>query len=383
MSYWGAAGSLKRLAKTYLTPSNVKKAKFAGNVAKATVQTIKGIQKSTRKGKNKSALRRKNKYRKGASDDTNDDHTGFKRTHHVKVLNKRPKYRKGLQFPNYFNTYEEASPFSFASSTGTVPGTNQLNRQRVFDFATYADSAQLLTIMQLPYTSSTAAFAALDPTVPGGTSNSGKFLYGGVSGNLEFTNQEQGNMVATIYMCIAKQNFPSFVGPAQAWETSIDENAGFIRTIANVNTYMPNSVPTGKYFRSRWTIVQKSSISMAAGTTHKHSFRHTVNKTLDISTIRQFQAIKDVTMVFLITMRGMVVDFDAVQTHGPATLIGYAPTKIVGISTSIYRSKTCAAEPPKNIYQNNSISGTAPTAVWDINDEDGKPVNIFAATNAA
>jgi len=382
MSYWGASG-LKRLAKNYLTPSNVKKAKLAGNVAKAAVQTIKGIQKSTRKGKHKSPLRRKNKYRKGAAEDTNDDHTGFKRTYHVKVLNKRPKYKKGLNFPNYFNTYEEASIFSFASSTGTVPGTNQLNRQRVFDFATYADSAQLLNIMQLPYTSSTAAFAALDPTIPAGPSNSGKFLYGGVSGNLEFTNQEQSNMVATIYMCVAKQNFTSFVGPSAAWETSIDENAGFIRTTANVNTYMPNSTPTGKYFRSRWTIVQKSSISMAAGTTHKHQFRHTVNKTLDMSTIREFQSIKDVTMVFMVTMRGMVVDFDAVQTHGPATLIGYAPTKIVGISTSIYRSKTCAAEAPKNVYQNNAISGTAPTAVWDINDEDGKPVNIFAAVNAA
>lgn len=382
MSYWGYASGLKRLAKNYITPSNVKKARLAGSVAKATVQTIKGIQKSTRKGKNKSALRKKNKYRKGA-EDANDDHTGFKRTHHVKVLNNKPKYKKGQQFPNYFNTYEEASIFSFASSTGTVPGTNQLNRQRVFDMGTYADSSQLLTLMQLPYIAASATFALLDPTVPGGSSNSGKFLYGGCSGNLEFTNQEQSNMVATIYMCVAKQNFPSFVGPAAAWETSIDENAGVTRGIANVNTYMPNSVPTGKYFKSRWTIVQKSSISMAAGTTHKHSFRHTVNKTIDMSTIREFQSIKDVTMVFLVTMRGMVVDFDAVQTHGPATLIGYAPTKIVGISTTIYRSKTCAAEPPKNIYQNNAITGTAPTAVYDINDEDGKPVNIFAAINAA
>lgn len=208
--------------------------------------------------------------------------------------------------------------------------------------------------------------------------------YQGVKGHFEFTNQEQANLIFSIYMCICKKDdgLNSF-DPQVAWDTALDETAGINRTTANVNAYMPNCKPGGKFFNERWTIVSKKTYSLAAGITQKHYFSHVANTLVSMSRLQQNLYLKDCTVSFLCTMRGTPVDYDAVQTHGPATLIGYAPSKIVGVTTIKYTHKSAPIQEPKITYQNNTISGTAPTAVWELNDEDGKPVNIFASTNAA
>jgi hypothetical protein len=311
----------------------------------------------------------------------NEGDSGVKKTYVKWILNKTPTYKLGKSYPKWC-TQEYANTFSFASSTGTVPGTNQLNRQRVFDFTGgYWKGVDLKVSFAVPYTQQTV-YAPFDPQL-NSTTLSGQGIVGSVKGALEFSNCEQSNLLMTIYVCVAKKNMETYTSPATAWEAGLDEMAGTVRGAANVNTHMPDSKPTGTYFTERWKIVKEAKIELAAGLTQRFSFSMILNKTLDLSKIYSFNVLKDVTFSIMGVMRGTPVDFDATQTHGPATLIGYAPSKIVGITTEKYTFKTCPNDPPKIAYQLNNISGTAPTAVWELNDEDGKPSNIFAATNVA
>jgi len=377
MSYQG----WKRKATNYITPKNVKYFKGAVDTGRTAVNKIKDIQRKYKKVRKQKTPFTRRPVWKGRPKNTGPDE-GIQRSHQFLVLHKYPKYKKGRSYTSYFNTFEQADKFSFASSTGTVPGTNQLNRQKVFELQSFGTCAGLKILAQNPYINAVAGFIALDPQLQSTTLN-GKMLYGGITGAFEFTNQEQGNLIVHIYMCVARKNMESYTAPDVAWEAALDENAGPVRGATNVGNYMPDGSPKGKYFTDRWRIAAKKQIVMAAGITQRHTFSHTVNKEIDLSTLYSYAAIKDVTISFLVTMRGCPVDFDLVQTHGPATLVGYAPSKIVGITTTKYKYKTCTAEPPRIMFQNNALSGTAPAAVWDLNDEDGKPVNVFAATNAA
>jgi len=368
-----------------ITPENVKKARLAYDSGKKAYSMAKTLlNKSNRNfAKPKSRLRGKavsrTRLRKQMANSGEGD-SGIKRYRLYKTLNPKPKYRKGTAYPKW-STLEYANVFSFASSTGTVPGTNQLNRQKIFTWPVYHDSVAMKIVASSGYVNGPAAFTALDPQLSSQTLT-GSTILGDVSGTLEFTNQEQSNLVMTIYMYIAKKNMEVLTAPDTCWETGIDEQAGN-RGTANVNNHMPNAVPSGKYLSDRWKLGGKVTIEMAAGLTARFNWRYKINKIVDISTMFSFAAIKDCTFYFMGVMRGTPVDFDATQTHGPATLVGYAPSKIVGVSTYKYSVKGCPVEVPKNTYQLNQISGTAPTTVWELNDEDGKPVNIFAATNVA
>jgi len=373
---WGR----KRLG-PFATPENVKRVKQAVSTGKTLVKGIRAMKKvvlRNRPKKNKSRY----KYNAGRGLAHSPGTDGISRSFHSYTVNAKPTYKKGETFPNYFNTFETAGGFSFASSTGTVPGTNQLNRQKVFELAAFGKCADLEVLLKNPYVQGSTAFQALDPALAS-TTLTGKMLYGSINGSFEFTNQEQSNLLITIYMCVLKRNLEVYTEPNIAWEAGLDEIAGPVRGVTNVNNHMPDSKPAGKYFTDRWKIVRRTTLYMPAGYTHKHYFKHTVNKKVDLSTLKSFAGLKDITLSFLVTMRGTPVDFDATQTHGPATLVGYSPSKIVGIQNIRYRTKTCAAEPPRIAYQLNNISGTAPTVVWELNDEDGKPVNIYAATNVA
>lgn len=283
----------------------------------------------------------------------------------------------------FWHTFEQANTFSFASSTGTVPGTNQLDRQKVFELVSYGKGTDLASLQNAIVNASTTAYINSNNFGVSGQTAAGSMIYQGIKGSFEFTNMEQANLLVTIYMCVAKINYPTYVPTNTTWDSSLDENAGNIRTTANVNAYMPDSRPTGDLFTKKWKIVKTTKIYMAAGVTQKHFFNHVVNKEVKTSDMTNYDQLANCTVSFLCTMRGTPVDFDAVQTHGPATLVGFAPSKIVGITNLKYTFKTVPVEVPKIKYQNNSLSGTAPLAVWELNDEDGKPVNIFAAANAA
>lgn len=370
--------SLKRrfskYVSSYVNPKNVKRARTAIAAAKSGRRIIKTAKRYIKKKQAKTKGVFRTQLREIGGD------IGIHTSKQIYVQNNKPPNKTNAS--KYWHTFEQASTFSYASSAGTVPGTNQLNRQKVFDIAGYGYGSSFQSLSNSIINSSTAAYVGLNNiSVP--SQVSGSLIYQGVKGSFEFTNQEQANLLMTIYMCVANGNFPTFVAPADAWEASIDETAGNARTSANVANHMPDSKPTGDYFKSRWRIVKTTKIMMAAGVTQKHYFSHVVNKEIKLSDCINYEVHKNVSVGFLVCMRGTPVDFDAVQTHGPATLIGYAPSKIVGVTQLKYTFKTIPIENPKITYQNNAISGTAPTAVWELNDEDGKPVNIFAAAQAA
>jgi len=354
--------SLAQVVRNYLEEYRPKSARKMAKKGKSPLRTMTGV-------------RRKKKFR------VEDADSGIKKRFMSHTVYKFPKYKKGRAYPKW-STYEQASTFSYASSTGTVPGTNQLNRQKVFELQAFAKTSDLKNLGSYPYLNAVAGFQALDPQLQS-TTLTGTMVYGGVRGSFEFSNQEQANLIGTIYMCVAKRNLETYTAPDVAWEAGLDEVAGPVRGTANVNTHMPNSSPTGKYFSDRWKIVGKQHFEMAAGLTYRLGWSYKCNKNIELSSIYSFAAIKDVTISFLVRMRGTPVDFDATRTHGPATLMGFAPSKIVGVASNKYWWKTVAAEAPNIIYQNNTISGTAPTVVYELNDEDGKPIDIFAATNVA
>lgn len=368
---------ISRAIKYYGTPQNVKNVVKSGT---ALYKTAQRVQKTARRVYKKQYAKKHGAYRTRIRQNPGD--AGISQSATIYVQNKSPRLGN-LKVPNATNTFEEARSFSFASSTGTVPGTNQLNRQKVFELLAFGKGTQIASLYASTLGATNPEYVVLMNSTYAGQ-QVGKLLYKGVKGHFEFSNCEQSNLIGTIYMCVARtNNSASYVDPATAWEQGVDETAGFTRGTTNVANFMPDSEPTGVYFRDRWRIVAKKKFSIAAGITQRHYFSHVVNKVIDVSTWTNHESMKDVTLSFLVKMRGVPVDFDAVQTHGPATLIGYSPSKIVGVSTFKYSYKLCNLENPKVTYQNNALSGTAPTAVWELNDEDGKPVNVFAATNAA
>lgn len=370
----GLKRKFSRAISKYVTPQNVKRAKQAIVVAKSGKRIVRAVKRTIRKQQAKRRGYVRTQLRENSGD------IGIHTSKTIFVRTPTAPYKPNAS--KYWHTFENAATFSFASSTGTVPGTNQLNRQKVFELASYGVGTSLQALQSTIVNSTTAAFVSLNMVgIPNQVT--GSLVYQGIKGSFEFTNQEQSNLMVTIYMCVANGNFGTYTATDVTWDASLDENAGNARTPANVNAHMPDAEPGGEYFKSRWKILKKQRIYMAAGVTQKHYFSHVCNKVIPISHLTDYQMIKDVTLSFLVTMRGTPVDFDAVQTHGPATLIGYAPSKIVGVAATKYTFKTVPIEFPKINYQNNGISGTAPTVVYEMNDEDGKPVNIFAATNAA
>jgi len=357
----------------YATPQNFKRLKLGYDTGKTLVNSLRKAKRVVVKRKRKTKrYSLKSKY-------MNPIGNGLKASYQNWTIKKFPTYHKGKTYQQHWNTYEQAETFSFASSTGSVPGTDQLNRQKVFVVKGFGSPFDILALNQTPYDANSIA----NPVNLVGA-KSGGVIYGGVKGSFEFTNQQQTNCLVTIYMCLCNRTQDAaYEPPETCWEASIDETAGFARGIANVNTYMPNATPGGKKFTDKWRIVQTTRCRLMAGETQQHYFNFRCNKTIDMSTLTNTQALKDVTISFLCTMRSVPVDFDATQTHKAATLIGYAPTKIVGVTSFKYWFKATPEDVPKVTYQNNLISGVAPTAVWELNEEDGKPVNIFGNTNVA
>jgi len=355
-----------------------KYANYAVTGAKVLSNGMSTARKIIRKYRNgKSKTKTKTKPRFGLTRGERAD--GVSKSYGQFTLYKKPLLRRTWNVGE-FSSLENAVGFSVVSSAGANPAANELNRQCRQTVSTYGKGSSLLQLFTQGYSSNTD-YVVLNPTLSPYSYN-GRFVYKGIKGSFEFTNQEQTNTSIKIYMCIARTDDNTCPLPTTTWEEGLDETAGSTgATFAN--NYMPNTSPNlSKKFRNLWRIGNVATVHLQPGQTHKHFWAHKVNKTLSISEMNDKDMLKDVTVSFMFVARGVPVDFDATHTHGAATLIAYSPTKLVGVVSTKYDFAPVFAL-PANHLQNNALYSGAPTVINLVNEESGAVKDLFPVGEVA
>lgn len=150
------------MVKKYLTKQNAAKLQAGYKTAKLAINRV---QKATKR-KNQQQYKKTTKKRRiagvaGIRSTQGDLGVNLSKT----IFVRKPTLTVGKLKFNQWQTYESASTFSYASSTGTVPGTNQLNRQKVFVLATFGTATDLQVLQNIPYNLAitSGAFEALNP----------------------------------------------------------------------------------------------------------------------------------------------------------------------------------------------------------------------------
>jgi len=314
--------------------------------------------------KNKSKLRKKTKLHLQTN--------GTLRECTVNIYNKPPSGVKDRFKDGAYGTAESAAGIGMA--TGIAAGA--LNIQKVGDVGTFFDGTTILALVQNAWGASTE-WGLLRPGIAS-TSTGGIVYLKKVNIQMEFTSMAAAPCFVDVYIVRAKQDNTIAPSPSAVWEASLDANSG-INTAAGVTTAMPNSRPTGKYFKSFYEVVGETHILMNSGETRRHNINIHLNKTIDYERLSTNVNIRGITHQVFWVMRGTPADtFNAPGSTSVGTIM-YAPSKLVGVLTYKYHTK-CAVKPGRIVQQQNSLSAAgAGAALYTAADETGASVNVATA----
>ena len=141
--------------------------------------------------------------------------------------------------------------------------------------------------------------------------------------------------------------------PNEVWERGLKQEAG-IDSAQEFRQWSSSGPEDCKLFRQRFKILKKTQVEMHTGANHEHNFTFSYNGKVPMNKIEEMQsfnnqALKGISYVRMVVIRGMPTDDDATWSEGTVTR---ARAKVISIDEQIYTTRLATAKGRHIAYNN-------------------------------
>jgi len=187
-----------------------------------------------------------------------------------------------------------------------------------------------------------------------------------------FNNAAPVDCEMTIYDLVAKTTQPLARDPLSDWNLGYDHQTN---TVALTLSGIPFAKPTeSKLFNMNWRIINTQRVYLSPGCTHKHIFRHVLNRPIDLEYANTMAHINGITNSSLIVIKGTPVDNTNTSGAGVVTL---APCKVISTWTAVWSSRLMEQNARVNVAVNNF--STTEANLYQQDEESGAVEQIKVA----
>ena len=287
---------------------------------------------------------------------------------HANLSYKPGKAMKYLKLLSQPATWESIDQFQAISD----PTLNNNNKQLITVPTTFFTGTDFTTISANLFVTGQTTNAVAPSTFD----QSFKLGIDGFACTFEFVNMVQTQAEIDIYEVISKITKPAYVSPATDWQTGMTAQEGpGVYTISSALRSCPTE---SKAFNMTWKIIKKTTIELAPGELHKHTFVFKPKRQLDTEYYYTYNQIKGITGAIMMVFRGTPVDAVRGLSLGS---VQQSPIKISGWYKRTYKTRELALLPRNNVFINN-ISGAVQANAYTINEEAGTSTDVIGIANS-
>lgn len=207
-----------------------------------------------------------------------------------------------------------------------------------------------------------------------------QMLLKSITHEFEFCNEAPSTCEFQLYFLIDKITSPTNNTPIAVWDSAVGNEQGVAATIpVEAKETLWQQPTTFKQWNINfWT--KSIKCSLTPGERCKFTWTFKPNRVLDTSYFENFQAIRGITHYVMLVQRGVLSD-----TSNAKTLIGgqtTSDTKMIYLHKRTMRGSILSTLPRINKQLGAPLT-TAPTALWNIDEDTGEPENQFVTTEFA
>lgn len=268
--------------------------------------------------------------------------------------------------PVNLKLYRDITNLATKSTNGTFTALGEMGRQSAKSLGIWNTNSWINGVFE--------DASQLNPAATGVTAGQKLYMERFTNAFL-FNNAGPVDIEMIIYDVVSKTTQPNIRNPVDDWINGVANQSKLATTGASIT--VPFARPTeSKLFNMNWRIVNRDTIYICPGASHKHVFTHKITRPFDMEYVKQYATIRGITNSSFIVLKGTPIDSVADYQAGEVTI---APSKIIGTWTAMWSSRL--------MVQNQRITKAENTFAWNLPDlyqqdeESGlvEPVRIAGA----